>query len=107
MAASIFAPSSCSSNASCNLQSAARYAGAVGGVGSILSGLQKYADARTHAQAFGELARSFQSEVGGQVVEVEGRSLRLTGTAEEQYREWRRLLREYQAQEAASANGEP
>jgi hypothetical protein len=107
VAASIFAPSGCSSNASCNLQSAARYAGAVGGVGSILSGLQKYADARTHAQAFGELARSFQSEVGGQVVEVEGRSLRLTGTAEEQYREWRRLLREYQAQEAASANGEP
>ncbi len=107
VAASIFVPTSCSSNASCNLQSAARYAGAVGGVGSILSGLQKYADARTHAQAFSELARSFQSEVGGQVVEVEGRSLRLTGTAEEQYREWRRLLREYQAQEAASANGEP
>lgn len=105
--ASIFAPSSCSSNATCNLESAARYAGAAGGVAAFLSGLKKYSDARTHAQAFGELARSFQSEVSTQVVEVEGRSLRLTGTAEEQYREWRRLLQEYQAPGAAAGNGEP
>ena len=99
--ASIFVPSSCSSNATCNLESAARYGAAAGGVASFLSGLKKYADAKTHAQAFGELARSFQSEVYTQVVDVEGRSLKLTGSAEEQYREWRRLLREYQAPDAA------
>jgi hypothetical protein len=64
VAASIFAPSNCNSNTSCNLESAARYAGASGGVGAFLSGLRKYSDARTHAQAFSELARSFQSEVG-------------------------------------------
>ena len=29
-----------------------------------------------------------------QVVDVEGRTLKLTGTAEEQYREWRKLLHE-------------
>jgi hypothetical protein len=34
-------------------------------------------------------------------VEVEGRSLKLSGTAEEQYREWRRMLGEYQSQELA------
>jgi hypothetical protein len=107
VAASIFAPGGCSSNATCNLESAARYAGAIGGITSVLSGLKKYADARTHAIAFGELASSFQSEVATQVVEVEGRSLRLTGTAEEQYREWRQLLREYQSDEAAPANGDP
>ena len=101
VAASIFVPSSCSSNATCNLESAARYGAAAGGVASFLSGLKKYADAKTHAQAFGELARSFQSEVYTQVVDVEGRSLKLTGSAEEQYREWRRLLREYQAPDAA------
>jgi hypothetical protein len=100
VAASIFAPSSCSSNATCNLESVARYGAAAGGVASFLSGLKKYADAKTHAQAFGELARSFQSEVGSQVVDVEGRSLKLTGSAEEQYREWRKLLREYQAPDA-------
>lgn len=99
VAAAILVPGSCNSETSCNLESAARYAGSAGGVAAFLSGLKKYADARTHAQSFGELARSFQSEVAPQVVEVEGRSLKLTGTAEEQYREWRRLLREYQAEE--------
>lgn len=99
VAAAILVPGSCNSQTSCNLQSAARYAGSIGGVTAFLSGLKKYADARTHAQSFGELARSFQSEVAPQVIEVEGRSLKLTGSAEEQYREWRRLLREYQAED--------
>jgi hypothetical protein len=103
VAASIFVPSSCNSNASCNLQSAARYGGAAGGIAGILSGFKKYADARTHAQAFKELATSFQSEVSTQVVDVEGRSLKLTGSAEEQYREWRRLLKEFHEQENGTA----
>jgi hypothetical protein len=102
VAASIFVPSSCSSQASCNLQSAARYGGAAGGIAGILSGFKKYADARTHAQAFKELATSFQSEVSTQVVDVEGRSLKLTGTAEEQYREWRTLLKEFHEQDNGS-----
>ncbi len=91
----------------CNLESAARYAGAIGGITAVMSGLKKYSDARTHAQAFGELARSFQGEVASQAVDVEGRSLRLTGTAEEQYREWRQLLRDYQSGDAPAAHGEP
>jgi hypothetical protein len=107
VAASILAPSSCSGNTSCNLESAARYAGSAGGIAAFVSGLRKYADAKTHAQAFAELATSFQSDVSEQVVEVEGRSLKLTGTAEEQYREWRQMLREYQAEEASPKNGGP
>jgi hypothetical protein len=105
--ASIFAPSSCDSYSSCDLESVLRYAGTAGGIGAFLSGLQKYADARTHAQAFGELARSMEGSVAEQVVELEGRTLRLTGTAEEQYRQWREMLREYQAAEAAPDHGEP
>jgi hypothetical protein len=102
VAASILAPGACSSTTACNLSSAARYAGSIGGVAAIMSGLKKYADAKTHAEAFSELARSFQSDVSTQVVDVEGRSLRLTGSAEEQYREWRRLLREYESPDAAA-----
>jgi hypothetical protein len=64
----------------------------MGGVAAVLSGIQKYADAKTAAQEVKELAGSFGSEAAGQTVEVEGRTLKLTGTAEEQYREWRRLL---------------
>ncbi len=103
VAASILAPGSCNSTTSCNMVSVARAAGSIGGVTAFLSGLKKFADARTHAQSFGELAKSFQSEVAPQVVDVEGRSLKLSGSAEEQYREWRRLLREYQTEDLASA----
>ena len=103
VAASILAPGSCSSTTACNLSSAARYAGSIGGVAAIMSGLKKYADAKTHAEAFSELAKSFQSDVSTQVVDVEGRSLRLTGSADEQYREWRRLLREYDSPDAPAS----
>jgi hypothetical protein len=105
--AAILVPSSCNSQASCDLESVARYAGTAGGIAGFLSGLQKYADARTHAQAFGELARSMEAEVSEQVVDVEGRSLRLTGSAEEQYRQWREMLREYRTEQAVPLNGEP
>jgi hypothetical protein len=102
VAASIFAPGSCGSRASCRMDSAVRYGAAAGGVAAILSGIRRYADARTHAQAFRELAESFQNEVSTQVIDVEGRSLKLTGTAEEQYREWRRLLQEFHQQDAGA-----
>lgn len=105
VAASIFAPGGCSSNSGCRMESAVRYGAAAGGVTAILSGIRRYADARTHAQAFRELAESFQAEVSTQVIDVEGRTLRLTGTAEEQYREWRRLLQEFHRQDTAAPAG--
>ena len=37
-------------------------------------------------------------------VEVEGRTLKLTGTAEEQYREWRRLLATIYAEETGGVS---
>ena len=94
--ASIFVPGQCaSSDYNCRrIESAARTAGAIGGTAAVLSGLKKYADAKTHAQALKELSETFQNEVQPQVVDVEGRTLRLTGTAEEQYKEWRELLRQ-------------
>ena len=92
--ASVFVPQQCGPyDYNCRrVEGAVRTAGAIGGAASILSGLKKYSDAKTHAQALKELSESFQNEVAPQVVDVEGRALKLTGTAEEQYREWRRLL---------------
>lgn len=102
--ASVFVPGQCAGNDyNCRrIESAARTAGAIGGTAAVLSGLKKYADARVHAQALKELTESFQSEVAPQVVDVEGRTLRLTGTAEEQYREWRALLRQLYLEEAGA-----
>ncbi len=99
--ASVFVPQQCGIyDYNCRrIEGAVRTAGAIGGAASILSGLKKYSDARTHAQALKELADSFQNDVAPQVVDVEGRTLKLTGTAEEQYREWRKLLHELYLEE--------
>jgi len=105
--ASIFAPNSCSSYDSCRIADAARNAGTMGGIAAILSGMKKYADARTHAEALKELTLSFQSEVEPQVVEVEGHTLRLTGTVEDQYREWRKLLKQLYEEETGAAAAPP
>lgn len=112
--ASVLVPDQCASgDYTCrNVQSAARTAGAVGGVAGVMSGIRKYSEAKVHAEALKELADTFRAEVTPQVVEVEGRTLKLTGTAEEQYREWRELLRQIRIEEtggidaaAPGANG--
>jgi hypothetical protein len=105
--ASIFAPNSCSSYDSCRIANAARNAGTMGGIAAILSGVKKYADARVHADALKELTNSLQAEVAPQVVEVEGHTLRLTGTAEDQYREWRKLLKQLYEEETGAAAAPP
>jgi hypothetical protein len=105
--ASIFAPNSCSTYDACRINNAMRTAGTMGGIAAVLSGIKKYADARVHADALKELTQSFQSEVAPQVVEVEGHTLRLTGTAEDQYREWRKLLKQLYLEETGAAAAAP
>ena len=92
--AAIFVPSQCSGgDYNCErIESAVRGVAGAGGMMGILSGLKKRSDAKLKADGIRELATSFQAEVAPQVIEVEGRTLRLTGTAEDQYEEWRRLL---------------
>jgi hypothetical protein len=92
--ASIFASGNCApGDYNCQrIDSAVRTAGAVGGVAAVMSGIKKFADANMAANEIKELAASFSNEAAAQTVEIEGRTLKLTGTAEEQYREWRRLL---------------
>lgn len=103
--ASVFVPNQCGVyDYNCQrVQSAVRYGGAIGGTMSIISGLKKYADAKVHVQALKEMSETFQSEVAPQVIDVEGRTLKLTGTAEEQYREWRKMLHDLYLEE----NGTP
>jgi len=105
--AAIFAPNSCSTYDSCRINNAARTAGTMGGIAAVLSGIKKYADARVHADALKELTQSFQAEVAPQVVDVEGHTLRLTGTAEDQYREWRKLLKQLYLEETGNAAAPP
>ena len=99
--ASVFVPGQCSrTDYNCRrIESAARTAGAIGGTAAVLSGLKKYSDVKNHTAALKELSHTFQNSVSPQVVDVEGRTLRLTGTADEQYREWRELLKQMYIEE--------
>jgi hypothetical protein len=74
--------------------SAAATAAVIGGMYAFKSGLDKNAEIKVHAESLKQLGDSFQNEVQPMVVDVEGRTLQLKGSAEQQYAEWRQLLRE-------------
>ncbi len=69
------------------------------GVQGIMSGFEKGSEAKDHGQSLRELGESFNSEAEPLVIELEGQTHRLTGTAEQKYLEWRRLLREIYSSE--------
>jgi hypothetical protein len=73
---------------------AAANAAVIGGMYAFKSGLDKRAEIKIHTESLKQLGDSFQNEVQPMVVDVEGRTLELKGSAEEQYAEWRQLLRE-------------
>jgi hypothetical protein len=73
---------------------AAATAAVFGGAYAIKSGFDKGSEVKMHSDSLKQLGESFEAEVQPLVVEVEGRTLQLRGTAEEQYQEWRRLLKE-------------
>ena len=74
--------------------SAAATAAVLGGMYAFKSGLDQRAEVKIHAESLKQLGESFQSEVQPMVIDVEGRTLELKGSAEQQYAEWRQLLRE-------------
>lgn len=71
----------------------------VGGAAAIYSGFQKSQETKIHRDVIEELSLSFSSEAEPLVIEVVGETVRLTGTAEEQYQQWRKMLREIYASE--------
>ncbi len=59
----------------------------------IISGVNISQQADIHAEAIRELSESFGAEMRPTVLELEGKQYELTGTAAEQYREWKSLMR--------------
>ena len=69
------------------------------GFNQIFAGFTRRSEASLHIEAIRELSESFGSEAAPMVIEVEGETRRLTGTAAAQYESWRRLLKEiYEAE---------
>jgi hypothetical protein len=75
-----------------------------GGAYAIYSGMQKSEESRINKEAIEELGVSFSSEAEPLVIEVEGETIRLTGSAEQQYARWRKLLKELYARETGLIN---
>ena len=71
----------------------------VGGAYSIYTGIQKSQEVVINKEVIEELGVSFSSEVEPLVIEVEGETFRLTGSAEEQYAKWREILKQIYARE--------
>jgi hypothetical protein len=70
-----------------------------GGAYSIYTGMQKSQEVVINKEVIEELGVSFTSEAEPLVVEVEGETIRLTGSAEEQYAKWREILKQIYARE--------
>ncbi len=86
--------------------SATRTAGnvAILGGGSVFKGgIDARTEAEIHVQALEELGLSLEAEIAPQIIELEDRTITLTGTVEDQYQQWRELLRQIYAAEV----GEP
>ncbi|MFV8818682.1 hypothetical protein [Haliea sp. E17] len=74
----------------------------IGGGYMIKSGLDKRNEAQIHVEALEELGTSLEAEITPQVIELEDRSITLSGSVEDQYAQWRSLLTEIYATEVGA-----
>jgi len=74
------------------------------GWNTIVNAFQQYRAANIHREEIRELSESFVAEAAPMVVQVQGETMRLTGTAEAQYESWRKLLREIYESETGFSN---
>ena len=68
----------------------------------IKSGMDKRAESKMHAETLLELGGSLGAEISPQVIDLDERSVTLTGTVEDQYTQWRAILHGIYAAETGS-----
>ena len=72
----------------------------LGGIAAINAGFEKGKDAGIHKAALGELVDSFDGEITPLLVDVDGKVVQLTGSAEAQFNKWRELLQQIASTDA-------
>lgn len=72
----------------------------IGGIAAIQSGFEDAKEGGIHKAALSELADSFEGEVTPLLVDVDGKVVQLTGSAEVQFNKWRELLHQIAATDA-------
>ena len=83
---------------------AAGGAAVVGGGWLIKNAMDKHLESSIHAEALQELGASLSAEVGPQIIELEDRTVTLTGTAQDQYEQWRVILRDIYVSEVGDGS---
>lgn len=73
---------------------AAGQLGVLGGAYMIRDGLGRRQEAELHALTLNELANSLEQEITPSVIELDDRTITLTGTVDGQYDQWRDILHE-------------
>jgi hypothetical protein len=66
----------------------------LGGIAAVQSGFQDAKEGGIHKAALTELADSFEGEVTPLLVDVDGKVVQLSGSAETQFTKWRELLQQ-------------
>ncbi|MBB6522381.1 hypothetical protein [Pseudoteredinibacter isoporae] len=68
---------------------------AIGGGGYLIKeGFGKRAEADMHSETIRELGDSLEAAIQPQVIELEDRTITLSGSVQQQYEQWRQILRE-------------
>ena len=78
------------SQASNTMQQMAIY----GGMEAMKSGFSKTSEAKIYKESMKELGTAFDTEAEPLIIELEGQTIRLTGSAQEKFLEWRKLLKQ-------------
>lgn len=60
----------------------------------IKSAIDQENESKIHVEALQELGDSLEASIEGQVIELEDRTVTLTGTVDNQYKQWREILQE-------------
>lgn len=95
------------SGSNSRVKSATKYVGINRGFETIFDAWRMRSSANIYRENIKELSESFVAEAAPLVIQVEGESRRLTGTAESQYESWRKLLHEiYQVETGFEGNVE-
>jgi len=79
----------------------------LGGAVAIKQGMDINSQSPIHQAAIEELGISFSTEAEPMVVDVDGEVLKLTGSAEVQYQQWRELMRQLYATETGLLETDP
>ena len=107
LAGSLAVDTDSSSSSKRRMQRSIQSIGISQGFDQIFAGFSRRSEASLHVEAIKELSESFGSEAAPMVIDVEGQTRRLTGTAAAQYESWRRLLKEiYEAETGFSTTVE-